>query len=86
MRKILSVCFLALALPAYAFAEEVGLSVRDRRCHDMRNRFEAAQRRNPFGITDEIARLRNVAIDLCAHGKQAQGSRAFASAAELLEK
>jgi hypothetical protein len=86
MRKILSLCFLALAMPAYAVAEDVGLSVRDRRCHDMRNRFEVALQRNPLGITDEIARLRSVAIDLCARGKQAQGSRAFASAAELLEK
>ncbi|KRB55104.1 hypothetical protein ASE04_05150 [Rhizobium sp. Root708] len=81
-----SLLFLSFALaPSAAWAEEE-LSARDKRCLDMRLRFERAERQNPERGGQEIEKLRLLGIDLCSKGKQAQGIRAFASAVEILEE
>ncbi len=82
-----SILFLGFALASSAaWAGEGILSARDKRCMDMRLRFERAERQNPERSSQEIDKLRSLGIDLCSRGKQAQGIRAFASAVEILEE
>jgi hypothetical protein len=81
-----TIFFLTLVTGYPAIANEPVTSLRDQRCLDMRLKLEAAERKRSGYVSAEVEKLRSLAAELCAKGKQAQGIRAYANAVDLLER